>query len=82
MDIQEKLMQLLKYVLPAIGLTSILAVFVSWRFDNEADLATGETKDSFETVFKDEIEANLYKYSIIMIGAFVLITLLVKNLKK
>lgn len=81
MDIQEKLMQLLKYVLPAIGLTSVLAIFVSWKFDNEPDVSDGKP-DAFEKVFKDEIEANLYKYSIIMIGAFVLITLLVKNLKK
>lgn len=81
MDIQEKLMQLLKYVMPAIGLTALLAIFVSWKFDNEPDVSDGKP-DTFEKVFKDEIEANLYKYSIIMIGAFFLVTLLVKNLKK
>lgn len=81
MDIQEKLMQLIKYVLPAIMVSTFLAIFVSWKFDNEPDVSDGEP-DTLEEVFKEEIEANLYKYSIIMLGAFILITLLVKNLKK
>lgn len=80
MDIQEKLMQLLKFVLPAVVITSAMAIFVSWKFDNEPD-DLGK-KDTLEKVFGDELEPNLYKYSIIMIGTFVLITLLVKNLKK
>ena len=74
-------MQLIKYVLPAIMVSTFLAIFVSWKFDNEPDVSDGEP-DTLEEVFKEEIEANLYKYSIIMLGAFILITLLVKNLKK
>ena len=81
MDFQKILMQLLKFVAPAIIITSLMAIFVSWKFDNEPDESDGKP-DGFEEVFKEEIEANLYKYSIIMIGAFILISLLVKNLKK
>ena len=80
MDIQTYLSRIVKYLIPSILVSVLAAIFVSWRFDNQAD--PGETKDTLETVFKDEIEANLYKYSIIMLGVFVLIHLLIKNLKK
>lgn len=81
MNIQEILMRIIKFVIPAIAVSTFLAIFVSWKFDNEPDESDGKP-DTLESVFKEEIEANLYKYSIIMLGAFVLITLLVKNLKK
>jgi len=79
MNYQQKLTQIIKYVLPSVLFTALLAVLVSWKFDNEADV--GEQKDSLEEVFGDEFEGNLYKYGIVILGVFVLLSLISKNLK-
>mgnify|MGYP000036800302 CR=1 FL=1 len=80
MDIQTKLMQLLKFLLPAIAVSSLLAVFVSWKFDNPPD-ELGKV-DSFEEILKDDLQTNIIKYSIIMLGVFTFVQLIVKQLKK
>ena len=68
---QTTIKQILFYLAPSIGLTALLSIFVTFKFDND------ETSPlTFGKIAENEYEERLFKFGVILSGVFILIKLL------